>query len=86
MPYQIQFKPTAARDFKKLSREIQKRLIPKINSLGHNPFPSGVETLKGLEGVFRIRVGDYRILYKVEHKIVTILILRIGHRREIYRF
>lgn len=85
MVYRIEYKPSAARDFRKLSKEMQMRIAPKINGLGHNPRPHGVETLQGSERLLRIRVGDYRIVYQVKDKIVTILILRIAHRREVYR-
>ncbi len=53
--------------------------------LKNNPFPSGCEKLSGNDYLFRIRSGDYRILYHVENKKLLILIVKIGHRREIYR-
>ncbi len=60
------------------------KIVKRIESLADNPFPEGAIRLKGREE-WRIRQGDYRILYVVEHEIVTVFIIKVGHRREIYR-
>lgn len=60
------------------------KIARRIESLAENPFPEGAVRLKGREE-WRIRQGDYRILYVVEHDIVTIFVVKVGHRREIYR-
>lgn len=60
------------------------KIIKRIESLADNPFPEGAIRLKGREE-WRIRQGDYRILYVVEHEIVTVFVIKVGHRREIYR-
>ncbi|MEO5657787.1 MAG: type II toxin-antitoxin system RelE/ParE family toxin [Nitrospiria bacterium] len=85
MVYTIEFKPSAARDLAKLQQDIQKRIAAKINALAREPRPPGVETLAGQDGLLRLRVGDYRILYQVLNKVLTILVVRIRHRREVYR-
>ena len=85
MPYRIEFKPSAAKVFAKLPHEIQRQISVRINALAFNPRPPGVKALKGAEGLFRIRSGDYRIIYTVQDRILLVLVVRIGHRREIYR-
>ena len=60
------------------------KIVKRIQSLAENPFPEGATRLKGREE-WRIRQGDYRILYTVEHDIVTVFVVKVGHRREIYR-
>lgn len=60
------------------------KIVRRIESLADNPFPEGAIRLKGREE-WRIRQGDYRILYTVEHEIVTVFVIKVGHRREIYR-
>jgi len=83
--YRIVFAPRAARDFRALAPEAQRRLKPRIDSLGRSPRPRGAKTLSGEEGLLRLRVGDHRIIYQVEDHTLTVLILKIGHRREVYR-
>ncbi|HSY78924.1 MAG TPA: type II toxin-antitoxin system RelE/ParE family toxin [Verrucomicrobiae bacterium] len=61
MAYAVEFSPSAAREFRKLAPEIQRRLSPHIDSLAQNPCGSGAKKLKGREDLWRIRVGDYRI-------------------------
>ena len=59
------------------------RIIKAINELGTDPRPHGYKKLTGRPG-YRIRIGDYRVIYKVEDKILTVFVIDIGHRREIY--
>ena len=60
------------------------KIVKRIESLAENPFPEGAVRLKGREE-WRIRQGDYRILYVVEQDVVTVFVVKVGHRREIYR-
>ena len=53
--------------------------------MAENPRPQGVQQLSGEEGIFRIREGDYRIIYRIEQEVLTVLVVKIGHRREVYR-
>ena len=85
MTYRIEFTSAARKQFKRLSRETQRRLDVHILSLASNPFPSGVQKLAGGPALFRIRVSDYRVIYTVERGALVIVIVRVGHRREIYR-
>ena len=83
--YSLLIRRSAERDLHKLSRVILRRVNEKIVALRHNPRPSGVRKLVGaLEG-WRIRVGDYRILYQIDDDAQTVTIARVKHRREVYR-
>jgi mRNA interferase RelE/StbE len=85
MPYSIEFRPSAARDLKKLEKAFQRRILGALSQLENNPFPPGTKKLINQDNVYRIRVGDFRILYQVELGRLLILVLRVGHRREVYR-
>ena len=85
MVYRIEFAPSAARAFKKFDAPIQNRLTPKIDTLATDPRPHGAEKLAGRENRYRIRVGDYRIIYVIDEGGRVIVIAVIGHRREVYR-
>ena len=83
--YRIVFAPRAERDFRALAPDVQRRLKPRIDRLVRVPRPRGVETLKGEEGFLRLRVGDYRVIYQVIPKRSEVMVLKIGHRRGVYR-
>ncbi|HNT33436.1 MAG TPA: type II toxin-antitoxin system RelE/ParE family toxin [bacterium] len=85
MKYCIEFAKSAERQLGKLPTSIQIRLVKKIESLGSDPRPQRVEKLIGREHGYRIRVGDYRVLYRVEDDVLTVLVVAVGHRREVYR-
>jgi mRNA interferase RelE/StbE len=83
--YQLIFISGLDKDLKKISKADQKRIISKVESLAKDPFPSGYKSLKGnLSEYYRIRSGDYRIIYSVDKEKAIILILKIGHRGSIY--
>ena len=84
MPYEIRFKPSAAKELAKLPRDVQRRIAPAIEGLAANPRPPGVEKLAGTDA-WRIRVGDWRIVYAIEDRVLVVLVLHIGNRREIYK-
>ncbi|MEA5447947.1 type II toxin-antitoxin system RelE/ParE family toxin [Leptolyngbya sp. CCNP1308] len=83
--YEIQFKSSAAKEFRKLSLEIKTRLQKAINALKAEPRPAGMKKLAGEDDLCRIRVGDYRVIYKIDDDIQLIMIMRIRHRREAYQ-
>jgi mRNA interferase RelE/StbE len=83
--YAIQFKPLALRQLEKLSRDAQKRLAAKVESLRNDPLPPGCKKMAGIPDGWRVRVGDYRIVYQVHRSVLLVLILAVGHRKEIYR-
>jgi mRNA interferase RelE/StbE len=83
--YTIQFKPLALRQLEKLPRDVQKRLATKIETLRDDPFLLGCRKMEGVADAWRIRAGDYRVVYKVHHGILLILVLTVGHRKDVYR-
>jgi mRNA interferase RelE/StbE len=85
MAYAVEFAPGAEREFRKLAREVQLGLRPRIDALGYDPRPAGAKKLKGTGDLWRIRAGDYRIVYQIRNQIMVVLIVRVAHRREVYR-
>jgi mRNA interferase RelE/StbE len=83
LTYRIELTPKAERDFKSLDGSVRRRIKQRIDSLAENPFPSGIKKIEGEDELYRLRVGDYRILYQVKGKILLVLIIGIGHRRDI---
>lgn len=84
-PYKIVLTPAARRDLISLPRHILRRVDAKILALGQNPRPQDAKKLRDRDGLLRVRVGDYRVLYRVEDDCMIVLVVRIGHRREVYR-
>ena len=84
--YRIEFAPSAERAFRKLTRDLQDRLGKTIDKLALNPLPNGVKKLSGEINLFRVRVGDYRIIYQMKSSELIILVVRVGHRKDIYDF
>lgn len=82
--YRLELTKTAQKKLKKLDTQTLNKLLPKIESLKDNPFPSGVKKLVTADG-YRIRVGDYRIVYDVLEDLVLVKILKVGHRKDIYK-
>ena len=85
MAYRIEFTPRAVRDLKALDRQVRARIANRIDALAENPYPQGIKKLEGEDELYRLRVGDYRILYQVKAKTLLVLIVGIGHRRDVYR-
>jgi len=84
MSYEVEFASRAARAFLKLPRQVQQRLSPRIGALSEDPRPSGCEKLRGLDA-YRVRVGDYRIVYFIDESDRIVTIANVGHRRDVYR-
>jgi mRNA interferase RelE/StbE len=83
--YSIEFLRTALKELAKLPAEIQQRIAAKIDELKENPYLPGVKALKNGEGRLRLRVGDYRVIYRVEADRLVIIIIKVGHRKNIYK-
>ena len=84
MAHRISFKPAAQRQLRKLSRQVQARLLDRIERLSEIPYPPGAKKLKAEIDLFRVRVSDYRIVYTVQDGRFVVLIVRVGDRRDIY--
>jgi mRNA interferase RelE/StbE len=85
MSYSILFTSRARRDLEGLDGAAQQRLRTHLDRLAANPFPAGAKKLRGDEPFYRIRVGDYRVVYQVVGKQLVIIVVKIGHRKDIYR-
>ncbi|MBW2704249.1 MAG: type II toxin-antitoxin system RelE/ParE family toxin [Deltaproteobacteria bacterium] len=83
--YKIEVSATAEKQLRKLGKENRHRIIEAISSLAKTPRPTGCRKLKGFEDVYRIRVGTYRLIYNINNKQVLIIILKVGHRKHVYR-
>jgi mRNA interferase RelE/StbE len=83
--YAVDLKPAAARDLRKLPEDMRRRIAVRIDALTTDPRPAGAEALEGESDLYRLRVADYRILYRIDRKARLVLVARIGHRREVYR-
>jgi mRNA interferase RelE/StbE len=83
--YSVQFAPSAERDLAALDKPVQRRVAARIDALAVNPRPAGVTKLQGEANAWRIRVGEYRVIYSIEDAQLVVLVIKIGHRREVYR-
>ena len=83
--YRIEWKQSARKELKKLQKKAIVRILQAVETLSDNPHPPGSRKLYGAEYTYRHRLGNYRIIYSVYSDILTIEIVKVGHRREIYR-
>ncbi|PPF84117.1 plasmid stabilization protein [Subtercola sp. Z020] len=83
MTYQIELRPAAARSFKRIDHQDRERIRGAIALLGENPRPPGAKALQGRPG-FRVRVGDYRIIYTIDDDVLIVAVIALSHRRDIY--
>jgi mRNA interferase RelE/StbE len=85
MTYTVEIRPAAARQLKKLTRVVQAQVIQQLEELELDPRPPDVKKLSGKNNLYRVRVGEYRIVYEIQDAVLLVLVLAVGHRREIYR-
>jgi len=83
--YEVYIEKAAENDLKRLPPITFHRIIPHIRALAGNPRPSSCRKLAGSKDDWRIRIGDYRVLYEIDEKAKAVRILRVRHRREVYR-
>ena len=83
--YAITFARSAGRELESLDASIVRRVISRIDGLAKEPRPSGARKLRGEQNLWRIRIGDYRVIYSVDDRQRIVDIVRIRHRREVYR-
>ena len=81
----IQVSRTAERALSKLPVDGREGVVRAIQALAQNPFPAGCRRLTGYDDVFRIRVGPYRVLYSVNAGALIVIVLKVGHRKNVYR-
>ena len=85
MKYQVEWQTTALKEYAKLQPALQSRVKAAAKALEDNPRPVGSLKMAGERDLYRVRVGDYRLIYRIKDDIVLIVIVRVRHRREAYR-
>ncbi len=85
MTYRIELKSSALKSLRKFPKDVRKRIGDKIDSLSENPRTPGFEKLSGKHDLYRVRAGNYRIIYTIQDDMLLVLVVEIGHRREIYQ-
>ena len=83
--YVVEFDPRVLKELSKLDKSVARRVFTAINALATEPRPAGCRSLTGYPGLWRIRVGDYRVVYAIEDAVLTVCVVKVGHRREVYR-
>ena len=85
--YAISFKKSALKELLRLPAKVQQKILDALQLLAINPYTEllQIKKLKGADGLFRFRIQDYRVIYLLEDKIVKVTVIKIGHRKEVYR-
>ncbi|MBP7639135.1 MAG: type II toxin-antitoxin system RelE/ParE family toxin [Lentisphaerae bacterium] len=85
MKYAVRLDPRTWKGIERLPDDIRGRIVRRLKSLEEDPRPPGVAKLSGAEDLYRVRAGDWRIVYAVRDRELVVVVIRIGHRREVYR-
>ena len=85
MSYRIEVKRSAAKALQKIPKADQKKIAGKIDSLAQDPPNPDITKMKGNNPFHKIRVGDYRVIYEIQEEVLIILIVKIGHRKDVYK-
>jgi mRNA interferase RelE/StbE len=85
--YKVVFAKSARKEWEKLPVSAQDKVIDAVRLLALNPFTEllQIKKIKGAEALYRIRLGDYRVVYEVKNDVLVILVIKIGHRKDVYR-
>lgn len=83
--YVVRIAPAARRDIKRLSKQNQRRVVAVMQALAVNPRPHGYAPVEGFDGLFKVRVGDYRVIYLIGDDELLVVVLRVRHRSDVYR-
>jgi mRNA interferase RelE/StbE len=83
--YALEFTTAAARQARKLDPQARARVRAAVEALRDDPRPAGIKALVNSPGLLRVRVGDWRVIYRVEDARLVVLVVEVGHRREVYR-
>lgn len=83
--YEVEVSRTVERQLRRLPRADQVRVVRTVLALADDPYPRGARMLSGYDDVFRVRTGPYRILYSVSERKLIVVVLKVGHRRDVYR-
>lgn len=82
--YRVEFTTAAAREVRKLDPPLRRRVLAGIAELERDPRPHGVRKLAGHDNAWRVRIGDYRVLYEVSDAQIVVTVVRVAHRRDVY--
>lgn len=82
--YKIEWKSSASRELRGLEKITIRKILSEVEKLAYDPHPAGSRKLRGSNYTYRLRMGNYRVVYKVRASALTIEIVRVGHRREVY--
>ncbi|MEH2213409.1 type II toxin-antitoxin system RelE family toxin [Nostoc sp.] len=85
MSYKVEILRSALKQLKKIPSELQERIQIKIDDLATEPRPNGVKKLKGKENAYRIRIGEYRVIYDIFDDLLVVNVVEVGHRKNIYK-
>jgi len=83
--YRIEWRPSTKKDLKRISKSEIPKIIQAVEELSDEPRPSGCSKLSGGEHTYRIRIGSYRVIYEIHDSFVLIEVVKVGHRKDVYR-
>lgn len=85
--YRVELTKSAKKEFDSLPTKLQGKVVEALKFLSENPFSEllRIKKLKGAPSLYRIRIGDYRIVYEVRNEVLLVLVIKIGHRKDVYR-
>lgn len=84
--YEVVFKKSAAKELQGLPQKIQRKILDAVQLLSLNPYTEllQIKKMKGADSLYRVRIQDYRVIYLIENQIIKVIIIKIGHRKEVY--
>ena len=83
--YHVEFTRSAEKDLRRIDKERISAILREIDGLAQDPRPQGAKKLAGADRTYRIRIGDYRVVYEVEDDVLLVLVIRVAHRKDVYR-
>ncbi|NJL71747.1 MAG: type II toxin-antitoxin system RelE/ParE family toxin [Candidatus Competibacteraceae bacterium] len=83
--YKVELSRSAEKDLRRIDRSMLPAIYQAIESLGEEPRPVGIKKMAGADRTLRIRVGDYRIVYEIENDVLVVFVIRVAHRKDVYR-
>lgn len=83
--FSVELQKSALKQMRHFPIVVQQRIYKRLKTLATDPIPSDAKAIKDCKGYFRVRTGDYRIIYKVEHHVCIVVVIKIGHRKNVYR-
>jgi mRNA interferase RelE/StbE len=83
--YEVEIAPAAKRQIKKLPLDVQQKVVAKLEELAIEPRPDGVTKLEGSDNLYRVRLGKYRIIYEIQDGLLLVTVVKVKHRKDVYR-